>query len=40
VAEQALLMKTALAIQPLHEQTVLTELMFWFKRTDGLLSLI
>jgi len=35
------LMKTAQAIQPLHEQwTMLNELiMLWFKRTDRLLSL-
>jgi len=40
VAEQVLVM-TAWAVQSLHEQwTMLNELMLWFKRTDGLLSLI
>jgi hypothetical protein len=41
VAELASLMKTTRAVRPLHEQwTVLNELMFHFKRTDGLLSLM
>jgi len=41
VAEQALLMETAWVVQPLYDwQTVLNELMLWFKRTDILLSLI
>jgi hypothetical protein len=36
VAEKVSLMKTAWALQPLHEWLrVLNELMLWFKRTDG-----
>jgi hypothetical protein len=36
VAEQVSLMKTAWTVLPLHEQqTMLNQLMLWFKRADG-----
>jgi hypothetical protein len=41
MAEKVSLMKKAQAIWPLYEhQTMLNRLMFWFKRTDTLLSLV
>jgi hypothetical protein len=41
VSEKASLMKTTWPVQPLHGwQTMLSELMLWFKRTDRLLSSI
>jgi len=33
-------MKTTRAVRPLERRTMLNELMLWFKRTDGLMSLV